>query len=110
MPWQGCSAGNAMRRVIDTESQSLRRRTTFVGSLAVVAWVWSSTAVLSQGMTLPGRFAVSPMGAATYTIPIGVSPGVAGLAPSLQLTYSSHASNGILGWGWSLSGLPTIGR
>src|SRR5262249_22827231 len=61
-------------------------------------------------MVLPGSFDVSPVGVATYTIPIEVPPGTAGMTPSLTLQYSSGAPNGLLGMGWSLGGLPSITR
>ena len=61
-------------------------------------------------MTLPGQFAVGPTGAATYSVPIAVPPGTAGMAPSLSLDYSSQSGNGLLGMGWTLSGLPSIVR
>ena len=61
-------------------------------------------------MTVGGQFDVNPTGAATYSIPIVVPPGTAGLAPSLSLNYSSQSGNGIVGFGWSLGGLPAIAR
>jgi hypothetical protein len=61
-------------------------------------------------MTLPGKFSVGSSGAATYNIPLAVPPGTAGLAPSLSIEYNSNGSNGLLGIGWSLGGLPSIGR
>ena len=59
---------------------------------------------------LTGQFAVSPSGAATYTVPISIPPGVAGMAPNLSLAYSSQAADGIAGQGWSLGGLSMITR
>jgi len=61
-------------------------------------------------MILPGQFNVDAYGAATYTVPIAVPPGTAGLSPVLSLDYSSGAGDGIVGLGWSLNGLPSIGR
>ena len=57
-----------------------------------------------------GQFSVSPSGAATYTVPISIPPGIAGMAPDLSLVYSSQGSDGIAGQGWSLAGLSTITR
>jgi Salmonella virulence plasmid 65kDa B protein/FG-GAP-like repeat/Insecticide toxin TcdB middle/N-terminal region len=67
-------------------------------------------AATAQQMSLPGNFAVNSNGAATYDIAIAVPPGTAGMVPSLKLSYSSQNGNGILGVGWTLSGLPSIAR
>src|SRR5258706_1191507 len=61
------------------------------------------------GLT-PGSFQVSESGAATYTIPIQVPPGVAGMEPKLALSFSSQAGNDLLGVGWHLSGLSSVDR
>ena len=61
-------------------------------------------------MLTPGQFQVSESGAATYVIPIQVSPGVAGMEPKLSLNYSSQSGNGLLGMGWSIGGLGGVSR
>ncbi len=61
-------------------------------------------------MSIQGQFAVNEAGAATYSIPIQVPPGVAGMEPRLALFYNSQAGNGFLGMGWNLAGLSSIQR
>ena len=57
-----------------------------------------------------GQFRVNESGAATYSVPINVVPGIAGVTPSLSLNYSSFSGNGLLGLGWSVGGVSSIGR
>jgi hypothetical protein len=59
---------------------------------------------------LAGSFEVDPRGNGTYTIPIVVPPGRAGLRPEISLSYNSRGGNGIAGVGWSVGGLSTIAR
>ncbi|HET7629787.1 MAG TPA: toxin TcdB middle/N-terminal domain-containing protein, partial [Candidatus Saccharimonadales bacterium] len=59
---------------------------------------------------IPGQFSVTPAGAATYSIPFNLPRGVNGLTPRLGLAYSSGGSNGLVGYGWSLSGFSIIAR
>jgi RHS repeat-associated protein len=78
-----------------------------------VAYAVSSNPIVSGTGDLgylPGAGEVSTQGQYTYTIPLEVPPGRAGMQPALALSYSSGAGNGILGMGWSLSGLSTISR
>lgn len=53
---------------------------------------------------LAGHFAVTPTGAATYTIPIEVPRGRRGLEPALAITYDSQGGDGELGVGFQLAG------
>jgi RHS repeat-associated protein len=60
--------------------------------------------------SLAGKLSVSPSGAASYTVPISIPPGVAGMAPSVNLTYNSQGRDGIAGQGWDLTGASMIHR
>jgi hypothetical protein len=81
-------------------------------TLGLAAIILPSNSTLSSAgtMSLPGQLSVGQMGAATYSVPIALPPGTAGVMPSVSLDYSSQGGNGLLGVGWSLGGLPSIGR
>ena len=84
-----------------------------ISVLTLIITLIQSTFTIAQTNevgTLPGAVSVSPSGAATYTIPIDLPVGRAGMTPSLALTYNSKGGNGLLGMRWSLSGLSSISR
>jgi YD repeat-containing protein len=62
------------------------------------------------GGTIAGAVEVSPSGAATYSIPIPVPPGTAGLVPKMSLDYHSQSAGDLMGRGWSIGGLSAITR
>lgn len=80
-------------------------------SILFIAVAWVSCV---QGATvvgrIPGNFAVSAVGNATYSIPITVAAGQNGLKPDIALVYSSTGPDGLAGLGWALSGLSQIAR
>lgn len=56
------------------------------------------------------KFAANPVtGTASMSVPIATSPGRAGFAPQLSLSYDSGGGNGSFGFGWAL-GLPAVTR
>jgi RHS repeat-associated protein len=72
--------------------------------------IGTSSALAATVVNIPARFDLSPIGAATYTIPIELPRGTNGLTPTLAVSYNTHAGNGLLGVGMSLVGFPTITR
>jgi len=79
--------------------------------LCVILFQSNASAYESASLSgeTPGSFNVHN-GAAAYSIPIKVPPGVNKLEPRLGLKYNSHAPDGLLGLGWSISGLSVIYR
>ncbi len=55
-------------------------------------------------------FTVTPMGQACYEIPVPAIPGTGGMVPKLSITYNSSTKNGLLGYGFDLTGLSIISR
>ncbi|MCP4126461.1 MAG: hypothetical protein GY753_05295, partial [Gammaproteobacteria bacterium] len=60
--------------------------------------------------TIAGNLSVNSTGAAVYSMPIEVPPGVSDMQPTLAISYKSGGSNGLLGKGAALSGFSVIHR
>lgn len=87
---------------------------TNVDYLASSSIVTGATRTLDKNNFAPGTIGgsmdIGASGAATYQIPIQVSPGTMGMQPNLGIVYSSQSGNDILGYGWHLTGLSAITR
>jgi RHS repeat-associated protein len=70
----------------------------------------AASASSAPEMGVGGSFSVTASGAFTYSVPIVVPPGIAGMAPTISLDYSSQNGDGMEGIGFTLSGFPAIKR
>lgn len=57
-----------------------------------------------------GQLSVSLRGGANYNIPIVVPSGINGVEPKISLSYNSQGGNGMVGYGWNISGVSSITR
>jgi RHS repeat-associated protein len=78
-------------------------------SLFVSAQTLPTGSSTEVGIT-SGELSVSLAGAANYTIPISVPPGINGIVPQISLSYSSQGGNGVVGYGWNIAGVSSITR
>lgn len=73
-------------------------------------WRWAAWLAAGLHMTAFAQLAVTDSGSVTFSYPVPVPPGLAGLAPKLAIVYSG-ADFSPLGKGWSLQGASsTIAR
>jgi RHS repeat-associated protein len=83
-----------------------------IALLAVILGLTSSASRASTIVpgSLPGDVTVDNTGGVSYSIPIEIPAGTAGMQPDLALNYSNQSGNGPFGVGWSVSGLSSITR
>lgn len=53
---------------------------------------------------------VSMVGSLNYNIPISVALGTKGIEPKIAINYNSLNTNGLVGYGWNISGIESITR
>jgi Salmonella virulence plasmid 65kDa B protein/FG-GAP-like repeat len=75
--------------------------------LGIACLLLAPNAAYAQGAS---GLAVTENGVPTFTIPIAVPPGIAGMEPKLALFYSGGGVNGPVGHGWSVQGISAITR
>src|SRR5690606_6776627 len=93
---------NKKGKTIHIKSESIQ--STNNGELRVVQPSSSSS---SAGRTLD-NFSVSQTGAVNYSVPLTLPKGIKDIAPIIGIGFNSQAANGIVGWGWNITGLSTI--
>ena len=59
---------------------------------------------------IPIQKGINTVGAMTVNVPIDVVSGIAAIQPNLAIAYNSLGGNGLLGYGWELSGISCIAR
>lgn len=87
--------------------------TAIVSYSQVVVWPGDSTPIPSNETPIgktEGNLEVNLIGAAIYTVPIQTPKGVDGVEPQVNLVYNSQGKNGVVGLGWSITGISTITR
>jgi len=80
----------------------------FYSIIFLILIALSASAQSSEAGITPGELSVSLNGAANYSIPIAVPPGINGVVPKIELVYNSQTGNGSAGYGWNIAGISAI--
>jgi len=79
-------------------------------SLLVSTSILANTQITQVPGTTSSSTEVLPSGDLNYTVPIAAPIGTAGVTPNIALRYSDKGPDGVLGKGWSLTGMGAITR
>ena len=101
----GCSAGVSSPEITLSVSENITTAAPPGPASAPTA-----TAIGDEVGSVGGNFRVSESGSATYSVPLNLVPGTAGVTPQISLAYNSHSGNGLVGLGWAIGGLSAITR
>jgi RHS repeat-associated protein len=86
-----------------------RARVTLAGLTLAAALTAAAASTTTVGR-LAGSGSIDAAGAANWSLPIAVAPGINALAPALGIGYRSHAGDGDAGFGADLTGLSRVTR
>ncbi len=85
-----------------TEPRALRAE--FARAFAALSLTLLATLAGASGVD------ITSSGSPTFSASIAVPPGIAGMSPTLTLTYNGGGPNGSVGYGWALAGASLITR
>lgn len=88
----------------------MRKTILFLLFLCPMAFYGQDDAVVDIVGAIGGNINVSVLGGAVYSIPLDIPQGVNGMQPEIGIVYNSQGGNGLLGYGWNISGISTITR
>ena len=84
------------------------KKVTYISSIILL--FFTIVAKAQNFQDTKGELSIANSGSASYTIPIAMPPSINGVAPVINLNYSSGARGGIAGQGWNVSGISSISR
>jgi Salmonella virulence plasmid 65kDa B protein/FG-GAP-like repeat len=73
-------------------------------------WLFALAAVSTLSPVHANEVIVGDGGTASYSVPIAVPPGRAGMEPKLSIVYNSSGINGPVGVGWAVQGISQVTR
>ncbi|MBO4805614.1 MAG: VCBS repeat-containing protein [Paludibacteraceae bacterium] len=80
-------------------------------TLTILSWILLTVSSLAGNKVvggINGSYALSPSGAATYTIPIECPVGVGSMMPQVMIVYNSQGGKGLVGEKWQLAASSAI--